>query len=376
MATVFKRNGKGPWIIQFFDHSGRRREKSSRTTDKRAADRIAAQIESGTALRREGVIDPRADRYAVENTRGLQEHVDAYVKHLENGRRSPLTIRDARAHLKWITANTGATRLSDLTLDAIERVTSLMQSAGRSARTVNARGGAVVAFLNWCVKSGRIDANPLRFLSKSCEATDRRRTRRALTEEEITKLLAVAEARGRKLWYLLALWAGLRRSELSTLTWGDFDQERGVVVIRKGKAKRVDEVPLHPDLAVELARVRPTTVLPTARVFAAVVTNRTRQLDFARAGIAITDAMGRHADLHALRTTLGTMLARGGVAPQVAQRIMRHDDYRTTLKHYTRLEREDLAAAVNALPRSTSAPADPQQYPQQSQHGTARSDAM
>ena len=56
-------------------------------------------------------------------------------------------------------------------------------------------------------------------------------------------------------------------------------------------------------------------------------------------------------DLHALRTTLGTQLARAGVAPQVAQKVMRHGDYRTTLKHYTVLGLVDAAQAVGRLPR-------------------------
>ncbi len=34
-----------------------------------------------------------------------------------------------------------------------------------------------------------------------------------------------------------------------------------------------------------------------------------------------------------LRTTLGTQLARAGVAPQITQRIMRHADFRTTNRH-------------------------------------------
>ena len=41
---------------------------------------------------------------------------------------------------------------------------------------------------------------------------------------------------------------------------------------------------------------------------------------------------------------------RAGVTPQVAQRIMRHTDYRTTLKHYTVLVLTDTAAAINRLP--------------------------
>ena len=54
-------------------------------------------------------------------------------------------------------------------------------------------------------------------------------------------------------------------------------------------------------------------------------------------------------DLHAMRTTLGTNLARAGVAPQIAQRIMRHADYRTTLKHYTVLGLTDTSKAISQL---------------------------
>ncbi len=94
-------------------------------------------------------------------------------------------------------------------------------------------------------------------------------------------------------------------------------------------------------------------------------------------------------DLHALRTTLGTQLARAGVAPQIAQRIMRHGDYRTTLKHYTVLGLTDTAGAVERLPGIGSDPdaaratgthdaspeTDPQPYPQQLERRTVRSDA-
>ena len=63
--------------------------------------------------------------------------------------------------------------------------------------------------------------------------------------------------------------------------------------------------------------------LDPARVFETEVTSRTRLLDFARAGIPTYDDEGRKADLHSLRVTLGTTLARLGVQPQVAMRIMR-----------------------------------------------------
>jgi hypothetical protein len=62
------------------------------------------------------------------------------------------------------------------------------------------------------------------------------------------------------------------------------------------------------------------------------------------------EVAGRVVDLHPLCATLGTQLARAGVAPQGAQRVLRHADFRTTQRHYTMLDLESAAAAIKALP--------------------------
>ena len=56
-GSLFKRNGRGSWIATWYDHEGRRREHSTRTTDKAAAERILSKHVTDAALRREGVID-------------------------------------------------------------------------------------------------------------------------------------------------------------------------------------------------------------------------------------------------------------------------------------------------------------------------------
>ena len=85
-------------------------------------------------------------------------------------------------------------------------------------------------------------------------------------------------------------------------------------------------------------------------------------------------------------------LYRHGVKPQVARQIMRHSDYKTTLKHYTVLGLDDTAAAIQSLP-DISSPSeanaagmkatgtdgqsfDPQQYPQQPVRETVRNHAI
>jgi hypothetical protein len=54
---------------------------------------------------------------------------------------------------------------------------------------------ALCAFGNWCVERGRIAANPFNRPPKRDEKADRRRERRALTEDELRRLLKVARLR-------------------------------------------------------------------------------------------------------------------------------------------------------------------------------------
>lgn len=174
-------------------------------------------------------------------------------------------------------------------------------------------------------------------------------------------------------WYLAAIHPELQRGDLIGLTWGDVDFAAKSLTIRDGKSKRPDVLPMHEQLAAALTVIRPANALPSARVFAVAVTNDDRRADFLEAKIPLVDAEGRTADLHALRTTLGTRLALQGIAPQLAQRLMRHGDYRTTLKHYTALQLHDTAAALAKLPAvgPSSANADAK-----SATGTDGSDAV
>ena len=77
---------------------------------------------------------------------------------------------------------------------------------------------------------------------------------------------------------------------------------------------------------------------------------RTLNRDLAAAGIPKIDAQGRTVDVHAMRHTFATLMARSGVMPATAQKLMRHSDIRLTMNIYTHLDLADTAGAVAALP--------------------------
>jgi hypothetical protein len=72
--------------------------------------------------------------------------------------------------------------------------------------------------------------------------------------------------------------------------------------------------------------------------------------DCAAAGIVKRDGAGRVVDVHALRHSFGTMLARAGVPLQLAQKAMRHSTPVLTANVYTHLGLMDVAGAVERLP--------------------------
>lgn len=115
---------------------------------------------------------------------------------------------------------------------------------------------------------------------------------------------------------------------------------------------------MHPDLAAALQAIRPRTALPTALVFPEPVTNDLRRGDYKRAAIPLQDDEGRWVDLHSARSWLGTTLARSGVVPQIAQRLLRHTRIDVTMRHYTKLELRDDDAAMRILPSLSPTAAD------------------
>ena len=68
------------------------------------------------------------------------------------------------------------------------------------------------------------------------------------------------------------------------------------------------------------------------------------------AGIDKVNERNEHVDVHSLRHTAATRLARAGWPMAKLQRFMGHRDPRTTQRYYDHLEIEDLEDSFDLLP--------------------------
>lgn len=111
-------------------------------------------------------------------------------------------------------------------------------------------------------------------------------------------------------------------------------------------------IPLRADLAEELRQwIAERKLAAKDKVFTVPAgLRRILDRDMKSAGIPKRDERGRTVDVHAMRTTFGTMLSTTGTAPRTAQAAMRHSDIRLTMGTDTDAGQLDVRQALEKLP--------------------------
>jgi integrase/recombinase XerD len=182
---------------------------------------------------------------------------------------------------------------------------------------------------------------------------------RSLDAVTVVRLLASCDRRtaiGRRDYAILLLMArlGVRSGEVATLSLDDLDWRAGELVIRAGKGRRVDRLPLPQDvgdaLVSYLRRGRP--VCESRALFIRVPAPRAglspmgvRQVvrhACGRAGVAECGA-------HRLRHTVATEILRAGAPLEEIGQLLRHRSVSTTAI-YAKVDRAALATLAKPWP--------------------------
>lgn len=352
--------------------------------ERSAAEQFLARLEREAERVRSGVVTHAEVHRAKRMAEPIGAHIDAYLATMAG---SKMHRQNTESYLRTLVEACGWNSLADMKRSDLETWLAaesriVGEKPKRSARSRNAYQTALVSFCNWCVKSAKaMPENPFAQMSKASLEADPRRTRRALTVDEMRRLLEAARTAPerppsksrakpgaaplrpevklsgpeRAELYIVLLGTGLRVGELAKLKVRDIRLDTRVPGIdlpaKVGKNKKRNVfLPLRRDL-VELLRPRVEGRKPTDLVFHVPASLIKRfDADCKRAGIPKRDDRDKTVDIHSLRKTFNTWLAGAGVAPRVAQELMRHEDIDLTMGAYTDTGLFDLSAAVETLP--------------------------
>ncbi len=410
MASIYRDKKTGKYKIAYFPRPHVRKIITG-CHDLKATQAIARKLEDEARQIRRGVIDVKAERLSHSEALPLAEHLAAFVTMMRGKGVTEAHIKRTKSFIKGIIEACGFKTAGYLDAAKVSSHVADLKDEGKHARSINARLTAIKSFTRWLFRTERMRTDPMMQVSKLNAKADRQHVRRALTDDELTRLIAAAQAGPAWTWkegngkanddyrlenrtisgderamlYRLAAETGLRAGELASLTPTNFlltDLGKAAVKVSAAysKHRRDDLVPLRRDFAQVVAaflKDRP----PTAPLFN--VPDRTADmlrsdLEAARQAwlkeakkpdereerektyfCAPVDSSGHVVDFHALRHTFITRLARSGVTPAVAKSLARHSTITLTMDHYTHTLIGDERAALDCLP--TMDPAEPDQ---------------
>jgi integrase len=371
MASIYRRKGKRNWYYSYFDEN-HRRHTCSGTFTKEGTRRIVERVESEIMLRKRGLIDPAQERLVENEKLPLTEHLTVFEGWMESRGCTEKHVVETRSNIDCFVKECGFNSPGMIDGSRVSSYLAGLRRKGLSPRRCNAKLTSIKTFTRWLFENDRIRSDPLKSLKRDYagERSDKRRQRRALTDEEIGNLFQAAEISPpftservsisgieRTVIYRLAINTGLRAAEIRSLTPGDFDLSDPAkpsvkVLAAYSKRRRDDIIPLDRDFAgVMQGFISQSLKLPNVRLFN--LPRKTSEMihaDLDVAEISYKDGEKVTVDFHALRHTFISRLARSGVSPKVAQTLARHSSITLTMDRYTHILNADQRTAIDQLP--------------------------
>lgn len=364
------RGGRTLWQADWSDATGQRCRRVLGTS-RRAAERALSRLIAERDLELSG-----GSTVALDAT--LDDVCLRYLAHLSSKRARPATIHDASVALARLRVFMLAKTVKKLSrLRIIEYRDMRIARDGVSHKTVNTDVATLQAALNYARSIGLISANPLAGIEALPVSEEYRcRIARSLTDLECARLIYVCAKKDRELGGiprapLLRFMdaTGTRYGETVALTWADLCCETRTVNLRPEttKNKRGRSLPIRAEMVRMLVALR--------RAHAQILGREVRQSDgifltptgkrwprnssrfrvffyrlMAEAGVERRDAHGRVVNVHALRHTFATRLARNRVPIQHAAKLMGHRTISMLVDVYAHLDIDDERKAIEGLP--------------------------
>lgn len=353
MAGIRKQKKSGKHQAWFKDSTGKRRWFYSTESPKKTLERALRLEEEHRQIRLGHRPEPSpSNKYRNAPFETIRDKYLAWGD-AQGGRGgfgwSRVHARVRRNYLEFWKEKLNLETLRDLenTLEPVEETLSQLLRKNLAPKTAWEHVSALKVFIEWCIRRGYMQDNPLKRI-QSIDTAPRTR-RRAMTASEIKRVLEVCNP-SQKLLFETAFSSGLRAGELSALRVKHMDLNKGGFWLearwtknRKGGFQPVPR-PLLRRLAESVDMNNPEYPLLE------VPSHPGRELEKAltAAKIPKETAEGK-LDFHAARTAYITALFETGANLKEIQTLARHSTPTLTANVYARTREERLAAVTESL---------------------------
>jgi integrase len=378
MPCVWKSPKSRFWIAQFRDHTGIRRNRSTKTTDRRKAQKLAEHFEAAYARKRTARQIREVIATAYTEITG-EQLVNKSLRSFSQSWLAAKRHEVAESTLNFYTNATdkflkhlGALADADLAEITREHILDFRNHEAEkfAPKTVNHDLKAVKMLFLSAKRDGLIADNPAEDVKTVCQRGEKR-TRRPFSLDELRSVLSVADDEWRSM-ILVGLYTGARLSDVASLTWENVDLSANELRFIARKTGKTVILFLDGPLATHIEKLPAADSVKTPlhpRAFAIVekqgktghLSNQFADL-LAQAGLRKKQAhrkvsdkeegrLRRNGDIsfHSLRHTAVTLLKEAGIPQAVVMELVGHDNEEMS-QHYTRVGRAALAGAARAFP--------------------------
>jgi integrase len=337
------------WYVRYVDSDGKRKARATKATSAAEARRILVELEAAAGRRQLGVPDrPQPVKGTALVARWLDESQPRTTDRAKWAQKQRYHLARAMPHLDAIITRPDAVRI-------VRQIGAAMKPS-----TLRLARDTLKAAWAWAVAEGVAADNPwavvrLQPVERKCDY---------LSRDEVAALIATADADKCRnsavsaIGVRLAVYAGLRVSEIYGLRWRSVDFDRNVITIRSGyttaptKSRRERVIPMADHLRDALIAWRSTcpstdVVCPaynttTGKWFAALRRPDIKRL-YRKAGLHAPSA-----PWHVLRHTFASHFLMAGGSLLTLQRLLGHASVAIT-QIYSHLSDEHVAGEIKKL---------------------------
>jgi integrase len=378
MSCVWKSPKSRFWIAQFYDHAGKRRNRSTKSTDRRKAERIAEQYEDAFSRKRTArqvrEVITKAHEEITGQVLANKSFADFSKTWLSTKKAeiSPASLAFYTKAVEKFSTFLGPIAGSDMGELTREHILAFRNHESElfAPKTVNHDLKAIRMVFLAAKRDSLIADNPAENV-KTVSQRGTTRSRRPFSIDEIRAVLSVADAEWKSM-VLFGLYTGARLSDVAHLTWQNVDLTAKEVRYVARKTSKTLILPLAGALAEHVESL-PASDNPSAalhpKAFEIVekqgrsghLSNQFADL-LCQAGLRKkqahrkTHGKGRGQgssqvglSFHCLRHTAVTLLKEAGIPQAVVMELVGHDSDEMS-QHYTRVGKDALSGAALAFP--------------------------